>query len=612
MLKKFNFIAFSVLCVSLLTIFGFEIFAVAQMAFQSRVSLSYSVPHEADFPTGPLVNFTDYKNLGDVSIKYTYYDGDEEIDAGPVTVDPGDGTAPYEVYPGDPNYPYEAYPKLKFTSNGDGTCQVSQVNPLFTKGNVTIPEKSPAGDTVTSIANYGFMGCYDLISVKKNESIYDLGFQSFRDCVKLETVDVPVYSVQAYQGGLFYNCPSFISCNGANYGDVIISESLEWRGETYYNVLVLAFPGATLEHVHDEGVSTIGPYAYAGVPTGSEGEEIQDFIYYDNIERIGQCAFEASITAGRVYLGSSLTTIEAGAFAFCKIEELNTSDYSSDQYFYFDGGMLIEQSTHYVVAGTLNLGRVEIGQGEGILGVYPLAFAGCYTTELFISFDIQEIGYGAFAGCPIGDGGCVVDNTRYTSLGTNLIYDQDTQTLIHAFQNADVTVFEAESLDILEIGAYACYSLGYRDGEISDCNFDISQLVNRCSKIGIFAFYSCYGYGEQGGLVINLFDEESYVGECAFYDCMAVTGVSLALIDNYYYSMPKIGPNAFMMYTQNNPQGNTNYNPIFKIEIYGNDIFIYESNLDGTCIVHGLQTSRNIPSVSPFGDYVLETRDSGY
>ena len=67
--------------------------------------------------------------------------------------------------------------ELKFTSNGDGTCYVSEIitypeyDAEFT---LVIPEKSPAGDTVTELRCEAFAYCIPLMLLEKDfEEIYN-------------------------------------------------------------------------------------------------------------------------------------------------------------------------------------------------------------------------------------------------------------------------------------------------------------------------------------------------------------------------------------------------------------------------------------------------------
>ena len=615
MLKKFNFAAFSVLCVSLLTIFGFEIFAVAQMAIQSNVALSYELPSQSNLPTGP-IDFTNHTTLGDVCADLILDD---------------DGQP---VVPSDP----AQYPKLKYTSNGDGTCSVSQINPLLTTGDIVIPKKSPAGDTVTSISSYGFAQCVDLTSVtldgwEDGNTIDDLGFQSFRDCVSLTTVNVPVSSLNAYRGGLFYNCPNFQSCNEYQSGDVIIRDSMTVYGEmldesiTIGPAIALAFPGASLDRLGEEiegvgKVNAIGPYAFAGVPIGVEDAEFFDLCENyggRGVTYIGIHAFEASITASILYLSDygypdssdfQATIIESGAFAFCKIEEfiIDNYGYNTMQKYWVDNNILYESSTCYAVACGTTVTEANLNY-DICYGAYPFAFAGSNVGNIIIGPSTTYIGEGAFAGCG-GDYSVDLSNSeidsscRYTTLGTSLIFDTNENILVHVFANADMSALaEAE---YFSIGDYACYKVNFSNG---GGNWDMAELFasERVEGVGDFAFYLAYTNSSYSNTITF-----KGAGDYAFYGWYDDAIDTIRLQSDYNFEQGRytnLGDNAFMAYTPNKVGMINSFVLYYQNSYEGTiDEFEFDSggDISGVCTVTGVQQGMNIPGVSPLGEYVLE------
>lgn len=68
--------------------------------------------------------------------------------------------------------------KLDFRSNGDGTCVVMGIGDCL-DSTVKIPEKSPDGDTVTSIADSAFLGCKKIKAVSFPETLTKIGGYAF-------------------------------------------------------------------------------------------------------------------------------------------------------------------------------------------------------------------------------------------------------------------------------------------------------------------------------------------------------------------------------------------------------------------------------------------------
>ena len=76
---------------------------------------------------------------------------------------------------------------LEFTSNGDGTCYVSGIGEC-TDTDVVIPQKSPEGDSVTSIEGSAFYGCTGLTSITIPDSVTSIEGNAFCDCTALTDV----------------------------------------------------------------------------------------------------------------------------------------------------------------------------------------------------------------------------------------------------------------------------------------------------------------------------------------------------------------------------------------------------------------------------------------
>ena len=76
---------------------------------------------------------------------------------------------------------------LDFTSNGDGTCYVSGIGSC-TDTDIVIPSVSPDGDSVTSIGDSAFCGCFGLTSITIPDSVTSIGDAAFHYCSGLTDV----------------------------------------------------------------------------------------------------------------------------------------------------------------------------------------------------------------------------------------------------------------------------------------------------------------------------------------------------------------------------------------------------------------------------------------
>ena len=117
---------------------------------------------------------------------------------------------------------------LVFSSNSDGTCSLTGIG-TCSDTDIVIPDRSPAGDIVTAIANNAFKdngnivsvtggsdieyigdnafrNCINLKSVSFGEGLKRIRYNAFQDCVNLETVQLPD-SLLRIDNVAFGNCP---------------------------------------------------------------------------------------------------------------------------------------------------------------------------------------------------------------------------------------------------------------------------------------------------------------------------------------------------------------------------------------------------------------------
>ena len=95
---------------------------------------------------------------------------------------------------------------LEFTSNHDGTCAVTGIGNC-TNSELIIPEKSPIGDTVTSIGSNAFLECSNLTCITIPSSVTLIGANAFLECGNLTRITIPS-SITVIGAGAFDNCVS--------------------------------------------------------------------------------------------------------------------------------------------------------------------------------------------------------------------------------------------------------------------------------------------------------------------------------------------------------------------------------------------------------------------
>ena len=114
-------------------------------------------------------------------------------------------------------YPSDSPKSLEFKSNQDGTCAVVSIGG-YSGDELEIPEKSPSGERVTSIAAGAFEGCDQLLSIYIPYTVETIGDGAFRGCSSLVMIRVESgnSNFSASGGILFSKNKSVLICYPAD------------------------------------------------------------------------------------------------------------------------------------------------------------------------------------------------------------------------------------------------------------------------------------------------------------------------------------------------------------------------------------------------------------
>ena len=88
-----------------------------------------------------------------------------------------------------PNEPPRPMVSLAFVSNGNGTCAVTGIG-TATASSIVIPETSPTGERVISIAPQAFYGEQAITAIHIPASVVHIGNLAFADCPSLAYISV--------------------------------------------------------------------------------------------------------------------------------------------------------------------------------------------------------------------------------------------------------------------------------------------------------------------------------------------------------------------------------------------------------------------------------------
>ena len=304
---------------------------------------------------------------------------------------------------------------LRFVSNGDGTCYVSEIGDC-TDTDIVIPSKSPDGETVTSIGDGAFTDCTRLTSITIGNSVTSIGTYAFAWCTSLTNVTIPdsVKTIGSAPFALCYSIESIsVSINNRNYhsnGNCLI----ETRSKTL-------IAGCKNSIIPDDGsVTTIGEYAFA------ELQELISITIPDSIINIGEYAFDGCDKLIEVINHSSLEITagseDHGCVAYHAIEVHNEDSniVTYGDYLFYDGDSAnylfkyIGNDTDLVLPANYNdekyqiwnyafndndtIIRVEFSNNVTSIGKY--AFSGCDgLASITIPNSVTSIGSSAFSYC---------------------------------------------------------------------------------------------------------------------------------------------------------------------------------------------------------------------
>ena len=245
------------------------------------------------------------------------------------------------------------------------TVEVTRKNLVTQTGNLIIPESVSYNGveySVTSIGNWAFVQCTELISVIIPNSVTNIDNSAFRDCYSLTSVNVTDY-VTNISGYAFYGCRSLSSltipnsvtsigyyaffnvrnvvyngtATGSPWGALTINGYIDGH-LVYSDDTKTDLTGCSIfatEVTIPNSVTNIGDYAFAeckelasiSIPNSviyigkyafSNCESLIMVNIPNSVGYIGDCAFEQCKALTSISIPNLITRIERGAFMYCK------------------------------------------------------------------------------------------------------------------------------------------------------------------------------------------------------------------------------------------------------------------------------------------------------
>ena len=171
-----------------------------------------------------------------------------------------------------------------FISNGDGTCKIKGADKTY-EGSITVPERSPHGDVVTTVAVGAFKGFKSLTAVELPETVTVIKGSAFQGCSVLKRVKLPS-EVTEFGRAMFDLCGELES--------VVLP-----RGLTKIDMMTFQTCVSLQSVVAQEGITSIEANAFNGC------RSLATLTLPAGLESVGQSAFQNCCGLRTVYYGGS-------------------------------------------------------------------------------------------------------------------------------------------------------------------------------------------------------------------------------------------------------------------------------------------------------------------
>ena len=411
----------------------------------------------------------------------------------------------------------ETYGDFGYDILDDGTVIIERY--YGNAENIDIPAEID-GKSVTSIGDFAFGDCTNLVSVMIPDSVTYIGWYAFIRCKKLTSIVIPE-SVVEICSSAFEDCTNLTS--------ITIPKNLTYIGASTFenckNLTNIIIPNS---------VKVIGGSAFSGC-TG-----ITTIVIPNSVKVIGGSAFSGCINLSNITIPDSIA--EIGGNAFYDTALLN-NQVTSEKYI-----------DTWVVECSNNCESVTIKNGTK--GIADDTFSSCSKlTSVTIPESVTKIGSSAFSNCTsltsiiLPDGVeeiCSSTFSNCTSLTSITIPDGVTSIGDGAFRStslANVTI--PNSVTSIGAGAFSrtnLISIIIPDGVTSISNstfYNCYNLTNvtipsSVTSIGANAFW------DTNLKSVTLPDGVTSIGDHAFYHCTNLTSItipnSVSNIESYAFS----------------------------------------------------------------------------
>ncbi len=237
-------------------------------------------------------------------------------------------------------------------------------------------------NSVTTIEDEAFYGCYNLRTVVLGESVKSLGSRAFAACYKLVEIinKSPSITIDGNNQSHYLGYHALGIYNSSNkFTETKLSIE---NGYTVYKegkkTILISYDGEETDLVIPSYVTEIHQYAFY------KSNTITSVVIGNSVTSIGEGAFLDCTSLANIEIGNAVTNIDRSAFA--NTEYYNKASNWEEGVLYI-GNYVIAANNNIPTAYTIKEGTVCIADG---------AFAGGYEESIVIPVSVVNIGYEAF------------------------------------------------------------------------------------------------------------------------------------------------------------------------------------------------------------------------
>ncbi|MBR2196832.1 MAG: leucine-rich repeat protein [Salinivirgaceae bacterium] len=300
--------------------------------------------------------------------------------------------------------------ELHYEITSDSTVKVVFSNDYWYFTSIVIPNTTIIDGkvySVTSIRDYAFQNCRNLISVAIPNTVTYIGENAFYGCDKLTDINVESGNTKySSEDAILFNCDktTLVRYPYNKVGAYTVPESVTTIGD-------LAF------YLCEQLTSVVIPNSVERIEYGAfEGcSNLASISIPESVTTLGSCVFQTCISLTSITIPNSITEIPFYGFRSCEnlttislpntITDVdNTAFEGCDKLKYneYDNGLYLGNTENpYLVlikAKSTNITSCEITDKCKVIATG--AFSGCSElTSITVPNSVQNIGCGAFSGC---------------------------------------------------------------------------------------------------------------------------------------------------------------------------------------------------------------------